>query len=173
MGRQKKTMSSRLDFSKVVPVAEMKGEDPEETLLLEEMFNWARAYLESFDWCAGIVEAWFGLGVGRVVAVFLFKIIPRPAEVDEWIWVIVGNLPPAYIVIDDAPNPACALNAYMIEMKSWIAAIKSGSSVADLIPVNAPPTIDNTNDLEGRLGFIKREILAPFYGDELRACSGD
>ena len=163
-------MSSRVDFNKVVTVAEMKGEDDEETLLLEEMFKKAKRYLECFQWCAGIEEAWCGLGVGGVVGVFLFRILPNN-DVDEWIWVIIGDLPPAYIVTDNAPNPACALQAYMVEMNDWIVAAKSGHSVADLIPVNARPTLENANNLEGRLGFIKREILLPYYAEDLEACS--
>lgn len=164
-------MTSTVDFSKICPIVEMRGEDREETLLLEEMFKCAKNYLESFDWCERISEAWFGLGVGGVVAVFLFEILPKTHDVDEWLWVIAGNFPPAYIVTDYAPNPACALKEYMREMKEWVLAVKSGRSVDELIPVNASATIENAEDLDRRIAFLTREILLPFHSSDLKACS--
>jgi hypothetical protein len=47
------------------------------------------------------------------VAVLLVKITPTREDVDEWLWVVVGDLPPAYLVADDAPGPAAALRAYI------------------------------------------------------------
>jgi hypothetical protein len=42
------------------------------------------------------------------VVVFLFEIIPSREDVDDKVWLIVGDLPPAYITAEDAPNPAAA-----------------------------------------------------------------
>ena len=47
--------------------------------------------------------------IGGVVAVFLFR-IDGPPEVDPLLWVVVGDLPTAYLVTDDAPSPAIALD---------------------------------------------------------------
>jgi hypothetical protein len=76
----------------VVPIGEMEGDDPEDTALLRLMFREAESYLQSFDWCESIAASYYGAGVGKVVAVFLFQIIPRRPDIDEWLWVIVGRV---------------------------------------------------------------------------------
>src|SRR5262245_29472793 len=129
------------DLSRVSP--DIKGESPEETTGIQSLFNDARDYLEAFSWCARIREAYLGIAIAGVVGTFLFRIEPVGQGVDEWIWVVVGDLPPAYIALENAPNPACALDAYIGEMEKWVAAAKAGESVNDLIPVNVPPTLRN------------------------------
>lgn len=59
-----------------------------------------------------------------------------------WIWVIVGDLPPAYITTENNANPACALDGYITEMKEWVEAVRMGKPTSERIPVNAPPTFE-------------------------------
>lgn len=157
-----------IDFSKLKPVDEMKGDDEEDTKLLRKMFYEACEYLQSFSWCKDISESYFGLGVGNVVAVFLFRIIPAVKKADEWLWVVIGDVPPAYLVTDDAPNPACALDAYIGEMEKWIKAVNTGRPVDKLIPVNVSATPTNAQLLQKRLDFIEHEILA-YYPEDLQS----
>jgi len=156
-----------IDFTKVVPISKMKGDDEVDTKLLKEMLKEASDYIMGFSWHKGVKEVYFGMGVGGVAAVFLFKIQPSNKSVDEWVWVIVGDIPSAYINIDESPNPACALDGYIGAMEEWIKAVKSGKSVEKLIPVNAPATIENAKDLEKRLKFIDKEILS-YYSEDLK-----
>lgn len=158
-------MKPRINFSKVVPVDVMKGEDDEETEQLKQLLVRAKEYLESFSWCNKIVQSFFGLGIGRPLGVFLFRIDPSRENVDEWVWVIVGDVPPAYITTDQAPNPASALDGYIGAMEEWVKAVKSGESVEGLIPVNVQPTLEWANELEWRLRFIDKEILAHYTND--------
>ena len=111
---------NNVDFGKVEPASQMKGDSEHDTELLKQMLKEAQAYLSAFDWCEAIRESHFGLGVGGVVAVFLFRIIPSREGVDEWLWVVVGDLPPAYLVTDENPTPVSALEAYAEEMKAWL-----------------------------------------------------
>lgn len=158
-------MSKSINFSKVEPLESIKGEDQDETRELKGLAERARKYLEAFSWCEGIKKGYFGIGVDGIVAVFLFNIIPNAEGVDDWVWVIVGDLPPAYISVDDSPNPAAALDSYIGAMQQWVEAAKTGRSVDELIPVNVPPTKDNALQLESRLGFIDREILVDYAED--------
>ena len=153
-----------IDFKMLIPSEEIRGEDEAETSELREMLNEATRYLSSFSWCKRIEESYFGCGVGAVFAVFLFKIRPSSDKVDEWIWVIVGDLPPAYITTEDAPNAACALDAYIGAMTKWVEAAKNGRTVAGLIPVNVPPTPENAAQLQSRLDFLNKEILSRYPG---------
>jgi hypothetical protein len=100
----------------------------------------------------------------------LFQISPARQDVDEWVWVIVGDLPPAYITCEDSPNPACALDAYIGAMSEWVVAASSRSSVVELIPVNVEPSKENAERLRLRLKFIDDNILLNFKKD-LERCS--
>lgn len=156
---------NNVDFSKVVPATEMEGESEHDTALLRQMLKEAHDYLMSFKWCEDICESYFGLGIGGVVAVFLFRINPSREDVDEWLWVVVGDLPAAYLVTDGSPTPAEALETYVEEMKAWVVAVEEGRSVEDIIPVNVSPTPENADALERRLTFLKVEII-PRFGDQ-------
>jgi hypothetical protein len=86
-------------------------------------------------------------------------IVPAEESVDEWIWVVVGDVPSAYIATQAADTPGAALDAYIGAMEEWVEAARSGSSVADLIPVGVPPTEQYAELLARRLEFLDREIL--------------
>jgi len=159
-------MRVEVDISKVVPVALMKGDDAEETAELKKMLEQASAYLKSFSWVRDIKAAYLGIGVLKVLAVFLFEIVPSRKDVDDKVWVIVGDLPSAYITAEDSPNPATALDSYIGAMEQWVAAAKKGGSVEKMIPVNVPPTPENAKRLESRLSFLDKEILSN-YADDL------
>ena len=158
-----------IDMTRVVPAEEMKGDSAKDTDLLKGMRGEAERYLTSFHWCERVSESYFGLGVGGIVAVFLFRIRPAQTGVDEWLWVIVGDLPSAYLVTDDAPNPACALRVYVNLMKEWVEAAAAGRPVDNLIPTNVPPTPEWARELKTRLGFLEQKILSR-YKNDLRAC---
>src|SRR4051812_34606566 len=68
-------------------------EDSDEKSRVRRMLRRAREYLASFDWAGRIVAERVGLAVGDVVAVFLFQLEPAARDVDEWIWVIDGDVP--------------------------------------------------------------------------------
>ena len=156
-----------IDFSKVIDADQIKGEDEEETAELNEMLAEATNYLMSFKWCNGIEKRYMGIGIPGIVGVFLFKIIPAYTEVDEWIWVIVGDLPPAYISAVGFPNPAKALDGYIAAMREWVEAVKAGEDTSDLIPVNVPPTLEWAKKLEIRLDFLEKKILWERYRNDL------
>jgi hypothetical protein len=149
-----------ISTTNLVPVSELKGDSPTDTKMLKGMYSEASRFLTSFKWCGGIRRGWFGQGVGGVVAVFLFEIEPSKPDVDDTLWVVVGDLPPAYLVIDDSPTPKAALATYVAEAKRWVAAVRSQSDLADCIPVNVPPTSENASRLERRLEFLEREFLS-------------
>ena len=153
---------NKLKFNKVVPINSMKGDCAEDTGMLNQLFRDAESFLKSFAWCRNLSEAYFGLGVGRIVGVFLFRIEPTDSTIDNFLWVIVGDLPPAYIVTDHSPTPRAALEAYIAEMRRWIAGIRKRALPDDVIPVNAAPTLENADRLESRLEFIEKEIL-PYH----------
>ncbi|MGO9339504.1 MAG: hypothetical protein ACLPY1_18550 [Terracidiphilus sp.] len=148
-----------VDISKMLPVGSIEGDSDADTELLLEMAAEALQFLSDHDWCEGVTEQYLAYGVGGVVSVFLFHIASHFDGVDPWLWVIVGDIPPAYIVVEDNPSVADALDGYCTEMTEWAEAIEAGESIEDLIPVNGAPTIENARALIGRIQFLRSEII--------------
>lgn len=145
-------------FECVVPIDRMCGDDDEDTALLQSQFAQAQAYLSSFGWCRRLREAWFGMGVGGVAAVFLVQ-IDALGTVDEWLWLVVGDIPSCYLVADQASTPTEALRMYCKLMEEWVSAVRSKHSLDDVFPVDAEPTLENAELLARRLRFIREFLL--------------
>jgi hypothetical protein len=146
-------------FDLLTPAEGMRGDDLHDTHLLHGMLAEATRFLSGFKWCQSIERRFFGFGVGGVVAVFLFEIKPNNPDVDNTLWVIVGDVPPAYLVTDDRRTPQDALAGYVSEMSSWVTAVREGRSIEEMIPVNVEPTKENAERLAKRLEFISLKWL--------------
>jgi hypothetical protein len=155
--KSKPDMKRLISWSKCL---EFQQADREEMI---GMYNRAFNFLSNRIWYDSLHESYMGMFHPGIVAVFLFRIVPK--DFDEWIWVVVGDLPTAYIVGDDCPNPAAALDGYIGEMEEWIKAVEKGQSVEDLIPVNAPPTLNNAKALKSRMNFLDERILCNYQDD--------
>ena len=154
--------NSKIPVKGVVPLDQMVGGDEEDTQLLKEMAFDAQNYLRSLRWCNSIREAYFGDGYGGIVAVFLFRIEPARTDVDEWLWVVYGDLPPAYLVTDLCKTPSQALEGYIGEVTKWAELAKDGCPSKDVIPVYVPATPENAANVESRLKFLK-EVIVPAF----------
>lgn len=148
-----------VNVDKMKPFDSIEGEDAIETKLLGEMAIEARDFITSNDWCEHLDSQYLAYGVGGVVAVFLVQITPASEDVDACLWVVVGDLPPAYIAVEDNPTAADALDAYCSELDTWVEAARNGESVEELIPVNVLATPEHAEQLRGRLGYLRSEIL--------------
>ncbi|WP_282609453.1 hypothetical protein [Pelagibius sp. Alg239-R121] len=139
--------------------------EKEDFEFFDDLVNRSREYLEAFRWCDRVVSVRVGIFDPGVLGVFLLEIETSRPDVDELIWVIMGDLPPAYIAEQNpgsCPNAACALDGYVRAMMDWVEAVEEGRSVAKLIPVNAPPTKEWAKYLRVRLEFIEQSILTDY-----------
>jgi hypothetical protein len=134
------------------------GDDPADTKLLRGMADDARKYLEGHRWCARVTDLEFGDGVGGIVAVFLATIVAAQPGVDERLWVIVGDVPPLYLVTNELPTPRRALESYVAWRREWVDAVTGGGSMEGLPPVNAAPTAANADALSVRLDLIEKML---------------
>jgi len=75
------------------------------------------------------------------------------------VWVVVGDLPPAYLAHEVDDSWQDALRGYVEEMSVWVEAARSGSSLDDVIPVNVPPTPEYADMLASRLDFIRTRFV--------------
>ncbi|MHC4957504.1 MAG: hypothetical protein ACYTGN_03950 [Planctomycetota bacterium] len=143
-------------------VEDMRGEDEQETAALQALAAEARTYLLGSEWCEGTTQEFLGLGIGGVVGVFCFEIVPAAPEVDEWLWVVVGDLPPAYLVTDNAPTALEALRVYCGLMLDWVDAVRAGADLAAVFPVDVAATEEHAALLEQRVQFIVDEVIPAF-----------
>lgn len=74
---------------------------------------------------------------------------------DSWLWVIVGDLPSAYLVTDDLKSPRDALEGYCELMMDWVNAVKTQADLTHQFPVEAPPTLGNAAALKKRIGMLR------------------
>jgi len=118
-----------------------------------------QSYLAGFRWAPPTGRMWVGHCIPGVIGTFLIELKPLKADVDRFIWVIVGDLPPAYLSSVYAKTPREALSGYIGEMWAWVSAVEKNEPIDDLIPVNAPPTIQSASNLKARLEFLERDVL--------------
>jgi hypothetical protein len=159
-------LPNSVDPASVVTVEQFHAENAEEAPLAAALFDQGVHFLQSFDWCLGVRETYVGFALGGVVAILLLRIEPDSPEVDEWLWVVVGDLPPAYLVTDDAPTPADALEGYLEYMEEWVDAVNAGRPREGLMPVLTaggaepiPATAEHAEMLASRVGFLRDRVL--------------
>lgn len=138
---------------------EITGDDERDTALLRGMANTARKFITQFAWCPPLATIYLAHGVGDIVAVFLAEFSQRIGETDDKLWVIVGDLPSAYLVVEPEDSAAKALERYCELMEDWIAAVRDHSDLRDVYPVAAEPTTENAEMLEKRVAFLLAEII--------------
>ena len=149
----------KIDFSKLSAENEIKGEDEQETQEIIRLFENAKKYITSFAWCPEIINSYMGIGIGGVVGVFLFKFSEKINNTDDYLWVIEGDLPSAYLVVDNAPDAVTALEIYLKIMEDWAMAILKGKSTDNCFPVDAPPDKKHAKMLIKRLRLLRKEII--------------
>lgn len=146
---------AKIDFSKLVPIELMFGEDIEETQQLVALFEEAELYLASFGWCAGVRKAYFGLGVSDFIGIFLFELTPNEGLRDRYLWVVSGDVPPAYLVTDDCPNSVHALQRYIQKMNDYCAKASAAGRV----------DAGQLRELMRRIALLDSEVLSHYKGD--------
>jgi hypothetical protein len=75
------------------------------------------------------------------------------------LWTVVGDLPPAYLVTDDAETPAEVLEAYCERMDDWADRVISKGNLSESFPVAAQPTTEHAEMLRARLEFIRAKLI--------------
>jgi hypothetical protein len=124
-----------------------------------KLCNEAKLYLTSFSWCIKIKQSWYAKGLYEKVGVFLFNIEPVDSEVDDFIWVITGDLPSVYLD-KSVPNADEALITYCNLMEDWSNCVLTDNPLQDCYPVDANPTIENAQLLKLRIDFIRQNLLS-------------
>jgi hypothetical protein len=145
-----------LDTKSMIPIkniAKARIEYANEVAALSEK---ARAYLDSMPWCKNILHGWLDHASGYIIGVFYFHLAPSRAGAPSFVWVIVGDLPPAYLDVELCPSGQEAVQGYICEMQEWVDRVLAGRPIDDtVIPVNVPPEKEWAESLQGRLNLLR------------------
>ena len=161
MGEKGKEMT--IDTRIMTPCDQLQDPDPIESDALRRSCDEVRKYLKNYVWCKRIKGMWFAGGFSKI-SVFFVEL--ESVNYDDKLWVIVGDLPPAHLVIDDIPDFKEALLVYASHMRDWISAVRLRKSIRDCIPVDVAPTKEHAHLLERRIDFIEKEYIPGLQGDE-------
>ncbi len=154
--------------SVLMPARSLIGDDEQDTFLLGEMADDAERYIASFPWYNAVLESFFGGGVGGIFAVFFFHICPSRPDVEPWIWIVVGDIPPTYLPLTDCKSPAEVFRAYLRGMSNWVELARKGQTglrEQGVPPVNVPATPEWAEKLNQKLHGLKLTVK-PFFEAE-------
>ncbi len=143
------------------------GDSEEDSALLAAMADEALDYFTSFEWCGGVTDFRFGVGVGKVIALFLLQVEPAALKgkplprSGEYVWVVVGDIPSAYLETDGIHDPFVALAEYCELMIDWADEVLAGGDLGECFPVRATASKDNARDLQSRIRTIRDLFSLP------------
>jgi hypothetical protein len=116
-----------------------------------KLFHGGREYMTAKPWVVRITQIWVGKIIDDRAGVFLYEIAPISAKVDRLHWVICGEVPSAYLVLDKAKNPAEAIEQYCIQVRKWIEGVRAGQLLPHTMPIEWPQSFSSAERLSKML----------------------
>ena len=159
MGKVGREKIMKVDVSKMILIDTIMKKDIKDDLSIYSLTVEAKQFILNKKWCKNIINGYLAKSIEGIMCVYFFEIEPSQKNIDNYLWVIVGDIPPAYLVIDNSPDANSAINTYVNEMRIWIKAVKNNESLENIIPLNVPPEEKYADMLETRMVFIEKKIL--------------
>jgi len=123
------------------------------------IYKEAEQYLKQFSWCKYIKSSSLYTNLGSKLCIFLFEIENKVSIDDNFLWIIVGDIPPMYLDIYGANSTREVLEIYVDLAIDWIDNVKLNLPLNDCYPFNVNPTIQFAELLERKVRFIKDEVI--------------
>ncbi len=125
----------------------------------------ARNFLTTYTWCPPVEGVYVGCYCPPVVAVFAYKVEKSPpigidsTDILEWIWVVAGDLPPAYLINEEITDALVALAGYTAVASDWVKAVEGGDTVDDFVYFDLPADKEHAAMLRPRIDLLKQHFL--------------
>jgi hypothetical protein len=155
-------ISKTVDSSRFPVGREIDYENKVELERLASLRHEAEQFLRGLRWTPPIAELTLAFGVAPIAALYLARFergVEGEGNCDTEVWVMVGDLPPAYFVVDECPRPVDALEVYCELMEDWADNVTAGADLSASYPVTVEPTIEHAHMLKGRIEFIREELI--------------
>jgi hypothetical protein len=124
-------------------------------LLIEE----ATKYLKSFVWCKKIKDCFLYTNIGRAFCIFLFEIENTQSSEDNFLWVIVGDIPSMYLDTQGPKTTKEVIELYIGLAEDWIENVRKYKAVDNCYPFDAEPTIEMAELLQRKISFMGGTLL--------------
>ena len=124
-----------------------------------KLYYEAAGYLKSFSWCGNILSANLYTNLGEKLCLFLFEIDNLTSKDDNFLWVIVGDIPPMYLDIHGAKSTKEVLENFVFLANEWIDHVNSGIDLTECYPFNTKPTTELANLLGRKVYFIASTVI--------------
>ncbi len=128
-------------------------------LELVKVHTEAVAYLMGFVWCKKVINSYVYLNLGSTLSIFLFEINNSASSDDNYLWIVVGDIPPMYLDIHGPKTTKEVLEDYIRLAEDWIMHVKDGRSVKSCYPFKAEPILEMATLLEKRITFMKNTLI--------------
>jgi len=125
---------------------------------VETLHKEAESYLLGFEWCKTIKKCFLYTNIGYVLCIFLFEIENTQSNEDNFLWVIIGDLPVMYLDVYGSKTTKEALQGYIELAEDWINNINVGKSIGNCYPFKAEPTKEMAGLLQIRVNLL-RDLL--------------
>jgi hypothetical protein len=126
---------------------------------VKSLYIEAESYLNSFKWCKEIKSAKVYTNLGKVFCIFLFEIENAGSDDDNFLWVIVGDIPAMYLDVFGPKTTKDVVNIYIELAEDWINSIKAGKGANGCYPFDAEPTLELAELLEKKISFMKTTVV--------------
>lgn len=129
------------------------------------LYEEAKSFLNNHKWCKKVEKGWYDedFSILDKLGVFLFKIAPTHDDVDNHIWIIVGDLPSLYLDASVETGKQ-ALEKYCELMSEWVDNVLKGQPLEESYLVEVEPSEENAELLKKRIAFIRRDLLIEAEG---------
>ena len=142
----------------------------EEQSQFTEMEESAKSVLSAEPWCPPTIETYVAAYCPPILGVFLYKIdtqhpiaLEDEDDFPEWAWVVVGDLPPLYILYVPIGDGLGALRVYIEIYQTWLERFDSGLPFEELDDLKVPKDAKHADMLRVRL-----ELLTKNFTEALR-----
>lgn len=86
----------------------------------------AADYIQSFGWCKNVKDSNLYLNLGSILCIFLFEIDNSASNEDNFLWLMVGDIPPMYLDVFGSKTIKEVLTTYADLATDWITNVESG-----------------------------------------------
>ncbi len=136
---------------------------------LKELAEEATAFLTRQPWCLNVKQGYIARFWPGILGIFYFDIESGQSGAENNVWIIVGDIPPAYIDPVSCPTGEDALAGYVGEVNEWIANAKENKPLTEFIPIlrrHSLSPVANTKEtiemLDSRMRFIENELIPQY-----------